>query len=193
MPAMTNPTLAVVVGSNRRESINRKLAEGIAKLAAGRFDVRFIKIDDLPMYNPDLESETPPEVLRFKQEVKEADALLILTPEHNRDISTVLKNAIDWGSRPYGQSAWGGKPAFVTGTTPGAIGTAMAQHNLRTMLNFLGVYTIPAEAYITWKPGLVDDNGTITNEDTAKFLKGFVDKLADLTERFSPAQQKSAA
>src|SRR5688572_16233532 len=123
---MTNPTLAVVVGSNRRESINRKLAQGIAKLTAGRFDVKFVKIDDLPLYNPDLETENLPEVARFKKEVKEADALLILTPEYNRDVSTVLKNAIDWGSRPYGQSAWGGKPAFVTGTTPGAIGTAIA-------------------------------------------------------------------
>ena len=190
---MTNPSLGVIVGSNRRESINRKLAKGIAKLAAGHFDVSFIQIDDLPMYNQDLETENLPEVARFKKEVKNADALLILTPEHNRDVSTVLKNAIDWGSRPYGQSAWGGKPAFVTGTTPGAIGTAIAQHNLRTMLNFLGVHTLPAEAYITWKTGLVDDDGSITNEDTKKFLQGFVDKLATLTDRLTPAKQRSAA
>ena len=189
---MTNPVLAVVVGSNRRESINRKLAEGIAKLAAKQFDVKFIRIDDLPLYNQDLESEPIASVARLKKEIKEADALLFVTPEHNRDISALLKNAIDWASRPYGQSAWGGKPALVTGTTPGAIGTALAQHNLRTMLNFLGVVTLPVEAYITYKPGLVDETGRITDDSTAKFLQGFVDKLASLTTRLAPAAQRAA-
>jgi len=106
----------------------------------------------------------------------------------------VLKNAIDWGSRPYGKSVWnGGKTAFVTGTTGGAIGTAMAQETLRTMLNFLGVHTLPAEAYITFKPGLIDDDGNITSDDTRKFLQGFVDKLAELTKRLAPGKQRSAA
>ena len=189
---MTNPVLAVVVGSNRRESINQKLARSIAKLAAGQFHVKFVRIDDLPLYNPDLEAALPAAVTRLKNDLKEADALLFVTPEHNRDITAVLKNAIDWGSRPYGQSAWAGKPAFVTGTTPGAIGTALAQHNLRTMLNFLGVVTLPAEAYITYKPGLVDDAGDITDESTAAFLKGFVDRLATLTHQVAPAAQRAA-
>src|SRR6187431_2672219 len=138
MRAMTNPTLGIIVGSNRRESINRKLAQGLAKLAAGRFDVKFIQIDDLPIYNQDLETAPPAAVTRFKSDVSKADALLFVTPEHNRSVSTLMKNAIDWGSRPYGQSVWSGKAAFVTGTSPGAIGTALAQENLRLMLNFLG-------------------------------------------------------
>jgi chromate reductase len=191
---MTNPTLAVVVGSNRRESINRKLANGIAKLADGKFDVKFVKIDDLPVFNQDREAEPIPEVVRFRSEIKAADALLFVTPEHNRSIPTVLKNAVDWGSRPYGQNVWaGGKTAFVTGTSQGTISTAMAQETLRTMLNFLGVYTMPAEAYINFKPGLIDENGNIANEDTKKFLQGFVDQLADFTRRLAPQKQRSAA
>jgi chromate reductase, NAD(P)H dehydrogenase (quinone) len=190
---MTNPVLAVIVGSNRRDSINRKLAQGIAKLAEGRFDVKFVQIDDLPVYNQDHESDPPAPVTRLKNEIKAADALLFVTPEHNRSIPTVLKNAIDWGSRPYGQSVWGGKTAFVTGTTPGTIGTAMAQETLRTMLNFLGVVTLPAEAYITFKPGLIDDAGRIADESTQKFLQGFVDRLATLTAQTAPDKQRSAA
>ena len=189
---MTNPTLAVIVGSNRRESINRKLAQGIAKLAAGRFDVKFVQIDDLPIYNQDHEAAPPAPVVRFKNEISKADALLFVTPEHNRNISALMKNAVDWGSRPYGQSVWGGKTAFVTGTTPGAVGTALAQHNLRTMLNFLDVITLPAEAYITFKPDLVDDAGEFTDETTEKFLQGYVDKLATLTAQTVTAKQRAA-
>jgi chromate reductase len=191
---MTNPVLAVIVGSNRRESINKKLAQGLAKLAAGRFDVKFVQIDDLPIFNQDHEAAPPPAVVRFRDEISKADALLFVTPEHNRSIPAVLKNAIDWGSRPYGKSVWnGGKTAFVTGTTSGAIGTAMAQETLRTMLNFLGVHTLPAEAYIMFKPGLIDDSGNIANDDTRKFLQGFVDKLAELTKHLAPAKQRNAA
>ena len=191
---MTNPFLAVIVGSNRRDSFNRKLAQAIAKLAAPHFDVKFIQIDDLPIFNQDREADPLPAVVRFRGEIAKADALLFVTPEHNRSLPTLLKNAIDWGSRPYGKSVWdGGKTAFVTGTTPGAIGTALAQEHLRTALNFLGVHTLPAEAYITFKPGLVDDNGNITNDDTRKFLQGYVDRLAELTKRLAPAKQRSAA
>jgi len=190
---MTNPTLAVIVGSNRRDSINRKLAQGIANLAKGRFDVKFLQIDDLPVYNQDHENNPPAPVTRLKNEIKAADALLFVTPEHNRSIPTVLKNAIDWGSRPYGQSVWSGKTAFVTGTSPGAIGTALAQETLRTMLNFLGVITLPAEAYITFKSGLIDEAANITDDSTQKFLQGFVDRLATLTAQTAPAKQRSAA
>ena len=119
--------------------------------------------------------------------------MLFVTPEHNRSIPAVLKNAIDWGSRPYGQSVWSGKTAFVTGTSPGAIGTALAQETLRTMLNFLGVITLPAEAYITFKPGLIDEAANITDDSTQKFLQGFVDRLATLTAQTAPAKQRSAA
>jgi chromate reductase len=190
---MTNPTLAVLVGSNRRESLNRKLAQGIAKLAEGKFEVKFVQIDDLPIFNQDNESSPPAPVVRFKNEVKAADAILFVTPEHNRNVSALIKNAVDWGSRPYGQSIWGGKAAFVTGTTPGAIGTALAQQALRTSLNFLGVVTLPAEAYITFKPDMIDASGKIANEDTAKFLQSYVDKLALLTTQTTPGKAKSAA
>jgi len=191
---MTNPVLAVIVGSNRRESINKKLAQGLAKLAEDRFEVKFVQIDDLPIFNQDHEANPPPPVVRFKDEIRRADALLFVTPEYNRSVPTLLKNAIDWGSRPYGKSVWnGGKTAFVTGTTPGAIGTALAQEHLRTTLNYLGVHTLPAESYITFKPGLVDDSGNIANEDTRKFLQGFIEKLAELTRRLAPAKHRSAA
>jgi chromate reductase len=189
---MANPTLGVIVGSNRRESINRRLAEAIAKLAAGRFDISFIRIDDLPMYNQDLESALPASVRRFKNEVVASDALLVVTPEHNRSIPAVLKNAIDWGTRPWGHNSWNGRLAMVTGTTPGAVGTALGQEHLRFMLNVLGVLVLGGEAYITFKPGLIDDAGNITDETTRKFLQGFVDKLAYLANRLAPEKRAAA-
>src|SRR3984893_9428388 len=112
---MPKPQIAVVVGSNRRESINRKYAHALVKLGAGKFDAKFVRIDDLPMYNQDNEANLPAEVARYKNEVAAADGVLIVTPEHNRSISTVLKNAVDWGARPYGKSVWPGKPGFITG------------------------------------------------------------------------------
>jgi chromate reductase, NAD(P)H dehydrogenase (quinone) len=127
---MAKPHLAVVVGSNRRDSINRKLALALAKLGADKFDANFVRIDHLPMFNQDLEGSLPPEVVRYKNELAQADGILIVTPEHDRSIPAVLKNAIDWGARPYGQNSWAGKPAFITGTSPGAIGSAIAQQHL---------------------------------------------------------------
>jgi chromate reductase len=191
---MTNPTLGVIVGSNRRESINLKLAQGIAKLAAGKFDVKFIKIDDLPMFNQDLESALPAPVVRFKKEVSDIDALLFVTPEHNRSMPAVLKNAIDWGTRPWGQNSWAGKIAMVTGTSGGVISTAVAQAHLRAILtSILGVTVLPGEAYINFKPELIDDAGTITDENTAGFLRDFVDKLAVLAAQTASSAQKNAA
>jgi chromate reductase len=191
---MANPTLGVIVGSTRRESINRKLAEAIAKLAAGRFDVSFIRIDDLPMFSQDLEGAVPAAVTRLKSEVEQADALLVVTPEHNRSIPAVLKNAIDWASRPYGQNSWNGKLVMVTGTTQGASGAALAQQHLRGVLgSFLGALVLGGEAYVTFKPGLIDDAGRIGDDTTRKFLQGFVDRLASLANRLAPAPQRSAA
>ena len=119
---MTKPLLAVIVGSNRRESINRKLAQAMIKLGADKFDARIVRIDDLPMFNHDNEGNLPPEVVRFKDELARADGVLIVTPEHDRSIPAVLKNAVDWGARPWGKNSWAGKPGFITGTSPGAIG-----------------------------------------------------------------------
>ena len=156
---MAKPNLAVIVGSNRRDSINRKLAHALAKLGAGSFDANFPRIDDLPMFNQDLEGNLPAEVVRFKNELARADAVLIVTPEHDRSIPALLKNAIDWGARPYGKNSWAGKPAFITGTSPGAIGSALAQQHLRSVMVGLGAILLGGEAYVTFKPNLVDEPG----------------------------------
>ncbi len=182
---MPKPQVAVIVGSNRRESINRKFAQALVKLGAGRFDANFVRIDDLPVFNQDLETNLPPEAARFKDEITRADGVLIVTPEHNRSMPTALKNAIDWGARPFGKSVWPGKPGFITGTTGGAIGTALAQAHLRTVMLGLGMTLLGGEAYITNKQGLIDDQGNISDETTKKFLQGFVDRFATLVEKLS--------
>ena len=183
--------VAIVVGSNRRESINRKLAQGIAKLTDSRVVAEFVKIDDLPMYSQDLESPVPASVARFKAQLEAADALLFVTPEHNRSIPAVLKNAIDWGARPYGRNSWAGKPGAIMGTSPGAIDTAIAQQHLRQVLGDLGVLVMGGEAYVAFKPGLIDDANSITDEGTRRFLQSFVDQFATLLARLNG--QESAA
>ena len=177
------PQIAVIVGSNRRESINRKLAQALIRLGAGKFDARIVRIDDLPIYNQDNEGNLPAEVVRFKDEVSKADGVLIVTPEHNRSVPTALKNAIDWGARPYGKSVWPGKPGFITGTSPGAIGTALVQANLRTVMLGLGMTLLGGESYVTFKPNLIDDQGKVTDEGTQKFLQDFVDRFATLVTK----------
>jgi chromate reductase, NAD(P)H dehydrogenase (quinone) len=189
---MPKPQIAVIVGSNRRDSINRKLAAALIKLGAGSFDAHVVRIDDLPMYNQDNEGNLPAEVVRFKNELAQADGVLIVTPEHNRSIPTVLKNAVDWGARPYGKSSWPGKPAFITGTSPGAIGSALAQQHLRSVMTGLGMILLGGEAYVTFKPNLIDEHGNIGDDGTKKFLQGFVDRFATLVERLS-AKERAAA
>ena len=130
--------------------------------------------------------------MRFKSEIAAADALLLVTPEHNRSVPAVLKNAIDWGARPYGQNSWSGKPAAVTGTSPGALGAALAQNHLRQVLGNLGVHVAGGEAYISFKPDLVDAGGTITDTNTRAFLKAFVDRLAALATRLSLPERAAA-
>lgn len=189
---MTKFKIAVVVGSNRRDSLNRKLADALARLGAGAFDFHVVQIGDLPIYNQDLEADLPPPVARFKAEIVAADGVLFVTPEHSRSIPALLKNAIDWGARPYGKNSWTGKPAAITGTSPGAIGTAVAQQHLRQILGVLGMLVMGGEAYITFKPDLVDANGTITDETTRKFLAAFLDQFAALVARFALARSAAA-
>jgi chromate reductase, NAD(P)H dehydrogenase (quinone) len=178
------PQIAVIVGSNRQDSINRKLAQALIKLGAGKFDAKIARIDDLPLYNQDHEANLSPAVVRFKDEIARADGVIIVTPEHNRSVPTVLKNAIDWGARPYGKNSWAGKPIFITGTSPGALGTALAQTHLRNVLGAsLGAFVFGGEAYITFKPNLVDDQGNISDESTKSFLQGFVDRFATLVTK----------
>ena len=187
------PQIAVVVGSNRRDSINRELASALARLGAAKFEVYFARIDDLPMYNQDNEGSLPAEVARFKQDIARADGVLFVTPEHDRSIPAVLKNAIDWGARPYGTNVWADKPAFITGTSPGAIGSALAQQHLRTILVSLGAILLGGEAYVTFKPNLIDEHGAIGDETTQKFLQGFVDRFATLVGRLKPAVKQAVA
>jgi chromate reductase len=187
------PHIAVIVGSNRRESINRKLAQALVRLGAGKFDAAFARIDDLPMYNQDSEGNLPSEVVRFKNEIARADGVLIVTPEHDRSIPAALKNAIDWGARPWGKNSWTGKPAFITGTSPGAIGSALAQQHLRSVMTGLGMILLGGEAYVSFKPNLIDEHDTIGDEGTKKFLQDFVDRFALLVTRLAPIAQASAA
>jgi chromate reductase, NAD(P)H dehydrogenase (quinone) len=177
--------VAVVVGSNRRGSINRKLAEALVRLASDGLDAEFIRIDDLPMYNFDLETERPEAVKRFTQQVSSADGLLIVMPEHNRSIPAVLKNVIDWGSKPMDRNVWKGKVAAITGASPGAIGTAVGQQHLRQVLGILGSLVIGGEAYIAYKADLINEGGEITNEGTRAFLQAYMDNFLDVAKRMS--------
>ncbi len=177
--------LGLIIGSNRRESINRKLAQGLAKLGADSFDATIIRIDDLPLYNQDLEAALPEQVVRFKAHIADVDALLFVTPEHSRSIPAVLKSAIDWGARPWGKTSWTGKLAAITGTSPGAVGTAVVQQHLRAVLGDIGMLVMGGEAYITYKPELVDADSNITDETTRPFLKAFLDQLAALSAKLA--------
>lgn len=170
--------LGVIVGSNRKESINRKLALALTKLGGDAFESKLIQIDDLPLYNQDFETPVPAPVARFKSEVEASNALLFVTPEHSRSIPALLKNAIDWGARPWGKTSWTDKPAAVIGTSGGAISTAVAQYQLRGVLGTQGLHIVGGEAYILFKPELIDDAHNITDDSARGFLKAFIDHFA---------------
>lgn len=182
---MAKLKLAVIVGSNRRESINRKLAQALVKLGEGAFDASFVQIDDLPMFNQDLEPNRPESTLRLKHEIEAADAILIVTPEHNRSIPAVLKNAIDWASRPYGKNSWAGKTVAVTGTSGGAVGTAVSQNELRMILTNLAGVVVGGQVFVTFKDDLVDAEHNITIEATRGFLQGFMDNFAKIAGKLA--------
>ena len=191
---MAKLKLGIIVGSNRRDSINRKLAQALAALGTDDFAPAFIRIDDLPMYNQDNEQPVPPPVDRFKAEVESAEALLFVTPEHSRSIPAVLKNAIDWGGRPYGTTVWPGKPAAVIGASPGAISTAIAQSHLRTVLgSFAAMHVLGGEAYIQFKPELIDAQANVTDDTVRAFLKTYIDKFAAFAGRFVTRAATAAA
>ncbi|MDE1180268.1 NADPH-dependent FMN reductase [Paraburkholderia sp.] len=169
--------IAVVVGSLRRDSFNRQLAQALISLAPADFSFEFLDIGSLPLYSQDYDADYPEVALNFKARIAAADGLLFVTPEYNRSMPGVLKNAIDWGSRPWGQSAWGGKPGAVAGTSVGAVGTALSQSHLRNVLAYLDVPTLgQPEMFIKHNPDAIDASGKIINDDTRKFLQGFVDK-----------------
>ncbi|MGZ2746230.1 NADPH-dependent FMN reductase [Burkholderia stagnalis] len=171
--------VAVVVGSLRRGSWNRALARAVISLAPADLSFEFVEIGELPLYSQDYDADFPEVAKRFKQSIEAADALLFVTPEYNRSIPGVLKNALDWGSRPWGANSWARKPGAVLGTSPGATGTALSQQHLRNVLAYLDVATLgQPEMFIKHDPTRIDDEGKIVNEDTRKFLQGFVDRYA---------------
>jgi chromate reductase, NAD(P)H dehydrogenase (quinone) len=168
--------IAVVVGSLRKDSFNRKLANAIARLAPPDFSFKQVQIGDLPLYNQDDDASQAASVKRLKREITDSQGLLFVTAEYNRSIPGVLKNAIDHASRPYGQSAWAGKPAGVVGVSVGAIGTSLAQQHLRNVLAYLDVPTLgQPEVFIQAKDGLFDEAGNI-GADSKKFLQNWMDR-----------------
>ena len=182
---MSRPSLGVIVGSNRRESINRRLAKALTRLIDDRFDWRWIRIDDLPMYNQDLEPDRPETVRRFTTEVASVPALLFVTPEHNRSIPAVLKNAIDWGSKPTDKQVWRGRIAAITGTSFGVIGTAVGQQHLRQILGILSMTVMGGEAYISFKPDPVDNDGNFLDDSKRAFCQAYMTQFADLVDRLA--------
>jgi chromate reductase, NAD(P)H dehydrogenase (quinone) len=178
---MTPPTnVAVIVGSLRKGSFNRKMAQAVAALNAAPLNFNILEIGELPLYNQDLETDNPPPAwTAFRRRIRESDAVLFFTPEYNRSVPGVLKNALDVGSRPYGQSAWDAKPGAVISVSPGAIGAFGANHHLRQCLVFLNVPTMQQpEAYIGGAANLFDDQGHLTNDSTRAFLTKFVQTFA---------------
>ena len=167
--------IAVVVGSLRKDSFNRMMANAIVKLAPSDFSFRQVQIGDLPLYNQDDDTNQAEAVKRLKGEIAASHGLLVVTAEYNRSIPGVLKNAIDHASRPYGQNAWAGKPAGVMGVSVGPIGTAMSQQHLRNVLAYLDVPTLgQPEAYLHAKEGLFDEAGNI-GAGSVKFLQNWMD------------------
>lgn len=172
---MSQYQIAVIVGSLRKDSFNRKLANAIAKLAPAEFTFKQLQINDLPLYNQDDDANPSEQVKRLKVAITASEGLIFVTPEYNRSIPGVLKNAIDHASRPYGQNAWAGKPGGVIGVSVGAIGTALAQQHLRNILAYLDVPTLgQPEVFLQAKEGLFDAAGNIGESS-----KGFLQKWMD--------------
>jgi chromate reductase len=177
-------TVAVLVGSLRRESFSRKLARAIAAVAPPNLKFDIVEIGDLQLFNQDLEPTPTAQWTAFRDRIRPADAVLFVTPEYNRSVPGLLKNAIDVGSRPYGQSVFNGKPAAVVSNSPGAIGGFGAYHHLRQSLVFLNMPTLnQPETYVGNVATLFDTNGELINESTREFLTGFAQTFADHIER----------
>ena len=183
--------IAVLVGSLRKGSYNRMIANALCGLAPSGTQCEIVEIGDLPLYNPDLDDPAPPKQWKeFRDRVRGADAVLFVTPEYNRSVPGPIKNAIDVGSRPYGQSVWSKKPAAVVSVSPGAIGAFGANHHLRQSLVFLDMPALQQpEAYIGGVAGLVNEKGEVTKEETREFLRKFMETFA----RWIEANGRAAA
>jgi chromate reductase len=178
---MSKFKIAVLIGSLRKDSINKRLARAVERLAPDDFSFDHVRIDDLPLYNQDFDSDYPAECRRLKQQIEAADAVLFVTPEYNRSIPGVLKNAVDIASRPWGTNSFARKPAAVIGASIGTTGSALAQQHLRNSLTFVDVTMLAQpEVFIQFKDdSLIDAEGNINNEGTKKFLQGFVDRYTE--------------
>jgi chromate reductase len=180
------PVIAVLVGSLSKDSINRKLARALEKLAGQRAEFRFVRMDDLPVYNRDVDSSYPPAYNRLKEDIHSADAVLFVTPENNRSVPSVLKNAIDIASRPWGTNSFAGKPGAVIGASTGAISTALAQQHLRNICVFVDVYMLAQpEAFVRYHDGLIAEDASVTDDSVREFLSKFVDRYLAWVARFS--------
>lgn len=181
---MTQLNVALLIGSLRKDSFSRKVATGLNSITPEGMALTTIEIGDLPFYNPDLDSDTPPEAWkRFRSEVSKANSVLFVTPEYNRSVPAALKNALDVGSRPYGNSVWSGKPAAIISCSPGNISGFGANHHLRQSLVFLDMPTLQQpEAYLAQVDKLVDDKGDLVR-DTAKFLAGFLKSFDSFAQK----------
>jgi chromate reductase len=176
--------VAVLVGSLRKESLNRKMANALIRLAPAELSLRIVEIGALPLYNADHDADPPPAVTEFKEAIAKSDAVLFVTPEYNRSMPGALKNAIDVGSRPSGKSAWMGKPAAIVSVSPGAIGGFGANHNVRQSIVFLNMPAMPVpEAYIGGAATLFGADGSITIDSTRELMTRFLAAFAQWIAR----------
>lgn len=173
---MGNLQIAVIVGSLRKESFNRHLANAIIKMSPSNVNLKVLEIGDLPLYNQDDDEHQADSVKRMKADIHQCDGVIFVTPEYNRSIPGVLKNALDHGSRPYGQNSWAKKPAAIIGISPSPVGTALAQQHLRAILATLDMPTLcQPEMFLQMKEGFFDDAGAI-GEGSKKFIKSWLDR-----------------
>jgi chromate reductase len=181
---VTDFSVGYFVGSLAKGSINRKLARAVTRLAPQQLQLREIPIGELPLYSYDYDREYPPPGRALKDAIEGVDAVLFVTPEYNRSIPGALKNAIDWASRPWGKNSFARKPSGVIGTSPGRIGTAVGQQHLRSILAFCNSPLMNAvEAYIEFTPGLITDDGEVTNASTEEFLRGYMQEFHGFISR----------
>jgi chromate reductase len=192
--AVTTFTAGYMVGSLAKGSLNRKLSRALTRLAPEDLQLREIPIGELPLYSYDYDTDYPPASRALKDAIASVDAVLFVTPEYNRSIPGSLKNAIDWASRPWGKNSFARKPSAIIGTSPGKIGTAVAQQHLRSILAFCNSPLMNAiEAYIEFTPGLIGDDGEVTNDTTQEFLANYMKEFHAFIERVYMALPRGSA
>jgi chromate reductase len=190
---VTEYTIGYIVGSISSTSINRRLAKALEKVAPEGVTLKEIPIKELPFYSPDYDGNFPPVAQEFKSAIEDADGVIIVTPEYSRSIPGVLKNALDWSARPYGEASFNDKPTAVVGTSQGGIATAAGQQHLRSvLLHYNALVLGQPEGYIQSTPGLFEEDGTVTDESTAAFLRSIIEALVTLVRRTAPAEVPAA-